>query len=99
MAVIDMATAKNNWKPNTGTKPRRREVTHHERHHDADEADDDDGPAVAAQVPVELELEPDLEHQEYQADLGEPGKDGARGGMEQPAHEFRKENPEEAGPE
>ena len=60
--------------------PTRREIAHHERNCDAQEADHDDGSVFAAQVTVELELEPNLEHEEDQADLSEPGEDRARRG-------------------
>ena len=80
-------------------KPWRREIAHHERNCDAQQADDDDGSAVAAQVTVELELEPNLEHEEDQSDLSEPGENRARRGMEEPVHESREERPEQAGTE
>jgi len=80
-------------------KPRRREIAHHERNRDAEQADPNDGPAVASQVPVELELEPDLKHQEDQADLSESREDRAGRGMEEPVHEFREDRPQQARPE
>ena len=80
-------------------KPWRREIAHHERNCDAQQADHDDGSAVAAQVTVELELEPNLEHEEDQSDLSEPGENRARRGMEEPVHESREERPEQAGTE
>ena len=80
-------------------EPRRRKVAQREGDREADQADDDDRSAASAQVPRELELEADLEHQEDQADLGQAGEDRTGGGRKQRVHEIRREGSEQAGPE
>ena len=54
---------------------------------------------VSAQMPLELELEADLEHQEDETDLGQAREDGGGRGGKQGVHEVREERSEQARPQ
>src|SRR6185503_2006489 len=72
-------------------EPRRRAIPEREGNREREHTDEDDRSTVAAQMAMEFELEPDLEHQEDQADLGDAGEDrtGRRG--KQLGHEARED--------
>ena len=77
-------------------EPRRGEIAHREGDRESDRADEDDRSAMAGQMPLELELQPDLEHQEDQSDLGQTGEDRAGRGGKELVHEAREKGAEQA---
>ena len=78
-------------------EPRRREIAHRKGDRESDQADENDRSPISAQVPLEFELETDLEHQEDQTDLGQTGEDRAGRSRKQLVHEVREEGTEQAG--